>query len=791
MEDLVNEEPEVAPAQESGPTRVRAVGFCRGPATTPPGVTFQITSSQDTDLRAVTIPYGRYGTPGALPYEQPSVFFDVTLEPPERDSYARVVQVHSCRPRTRILEREVLIQHTCRILKAPPSQRDMNSVVRDHCERALPERVTSFDDYAPARFGRLDWLHNRVHQFVRAALLPVESAFWPLLSFFPGDWLLRFGEPQLAAMLGLLSRRPWAFFFWHTAVGILRSLTQTSASSKPLFGEVALRELRMRDNLRWINFTKTRERLVAETETYASFDAACPLLSYAQIQLAVAKFEGSVLVPVEPAARWSFLRDAMQLYLLGELDVWRQGVSIANKVDGYYRRQLLPDVTCHANLVAVLTGENVGASAEALDAERAGVVRSDRHDAELDLVGALHGRVSHLRVIHCNMYDGLFAKRLKAEVLDPASSSSCLLVTLNQAFKARLGSMLEGTSTKVYALQEAIEQCRKLKNTGADSESEQTAALGRRLLVVDRVHRMGSRALADLLLAMPETGELDLCAIGDMFEHGAQPAQGGGNLLVALSRLVAGTSGYKTWGCAAQGKTPPELLRALTKQELGINHIGHQLAINQFSALADATQFELDDSNGWNKIGKQRDTFAKQLKEAKRGSSVRIFCNSDQLRNVLLDKLCGVPAAQRNFCFRIHHSYVHVLEPDVWGVLEQAAQYAQGVRGVHQQNKQVDLRHDQYSVWVQGANYDTRRVTLEHAEVCLISQYTGPVVGYSMIFLDRWADRRDILGLLKYCGDGLRVYMLKGEISVDSVMRRAVPSEGYSDLENKLDCVKA
>lgn len=118
MEELVNEEPEVtAPTEAQGPVRVRAKGFCRGPATTPPGITFQITESDDTDLRAVTIPYGRYGAPGALPYEQPSVFYDVTLEPPGGDSYARIVQVHECRPRTRILEREVLIQHVCRILK--------------------------------------------------------------------------------------------------------------------------------------------------------------------------------------------------------------------------------------------------------------------------------------------------------------------------------------------------------------------------------------------------------------------------------------------------------------------------------------------------------------------------------------------------------------------------------------------------------------------------------------------------------------------------------------------------
>lgn len=756
------------------PTPLRVIGYCRG-ANTAGGVDFYVVKG--SKVCAYTIPYCRGGMPGALPYEQPSVFYEVLLAPPHEDSYARVLRIFTCKRRVSILERDELVAHLQRGVQAPPENFDLRKVIKDKCEAALPETITSASDYSEARFGKQKWLSSRVEETVRAALLSDTSGFFGLLRYFPGEWLLRFSETQQQAMFLLLRQCPPAFLFWERAV---RWLSQTE-----LFDEGALRELRMRDRwTRWVTFKGNRQQLMGDTGSHLQFDAAVPMLSLGKLRFVCEDLHGAGSPwrdLVSPA-----LRQALLLYLEGELNFARRGSTLLATTPLYERSQgelaLQLQHEHKAEARRLLCDHAPWSPLRPAVGSPAGLQRPDRMAQELRLVQAMRSCVRRLRIVVSGLYDSLYAKRLHEEVLGGTSSQRRrLVVTANTSYLHWLRRMSQGTDVMLYTLEAVLEANRNIpaapQPPGGSSEGEPS------LLVVDRAHKFSSEQLAALLECCQRMGGgVELVLMGDLMEHPCSPLRGGGQLLADF--CLAFPFAVEEWEPANEHTTPARRLRLLTPAELDGARLYNDVRSDNTSGL-NITPYDPTENQSWHQIIKQRTETQKRLvKQNLQPQTVQIFCTSDYGRMKLLDKLAKVTPATMDYSFTIK-SRVHLVEPDEWGTIEHAAQYSGGYRGTWQQGKKMDLRHDIYQVKVNGKVYDTQSTTLEHTDVVVLSRYTGPQVGYGMIFLDdvRFCSSVDLLGMLKYCVHGVRVYVRRDQ-NVSNVLsdRRPHVETGLAPL---------
>jgi hypothetical protein len=807
MEDPMEVDPPPA-AASTLPKEVNVIGHAWG-CSGSYGVKFRVIKSEDTEVEAYTLPHMGAPQGGSLPFAQPSVMYRLTLREPTRGpsangSYAAVMRVHSCVPNKAMLAKKMLLQYL--VAKKGLTMQDEYAGALKKMLKGVPSQLTPTpEEISLERLQGRRWLHAILHECLGPLLRPAGSPFFSLLRYFPGSWLLRFNEEQLAAMLALVKRAPQSFCFWDKAVRVLSQSRRSSPSSPFLFDAAARKELAVHPRHASQPFL-VQQILSAPSPSQGEpplyFSVAYPVWSLLKLQYAVLDhLVDSLLEWVAPPKEES-TRLAIRLYLWGEQEFYRRGTTSISLHQACYSlklpkphdpssaegeitrlREALQFLDTVSNVLVPSEVPPVVSRASRLPSDR--YLRLDREQEEMNLLDALRTRVLSCRLVQCPYYNARYLAKLRDAASKPTTAGRSVIVCANLNFTAYVRSQLSGL--EVVCVDNLVAHyLRERRGGGAASVvpgyHKILELAAEPLLLLDRVHKMSPRFLCALLNCLPEGRRVHLLALGDQRESGASYVRGGGNLMVDLARAYP-VETWEDWG--GVGGSPPDPMCDVYRRLENVNtaklNVGDHRRLDPMAWKACTREVE-----------KAREA-TKKKKAAAAASAVhgfQVFCSTEHDRTLVETKVFGRDAKVAAYCFDVG-SRVRVPERDLVGTLEMAWEFNEGVQGEVMSGKQLDLRKSTYQVRVASLLFNTRDVTLEHADVMLASQYAGPPVERGLFFVDaNVTTRNQLLGCVKYCLSHMQ-FFVDVETSLSRVLEKK--TRGWTtetDLGNKLAYLK-
>jgi hypothetical protein len=465
------------------------------------------------------------------------------------------------------------------------------------------------------------------------------------------------------------------------------------------------------------------------------------------------------------------LRIALKIYIATEKACHAYGSSV------YHLRKMQGGIAEQEQVMAFLTGERILKWTLGDMGRHEYLSTFQTEIVEINVATMMKKHVDSVQLIDCPFYGPRYIRHFRDELVN-GNEGNLVVTSANQVTASYIAGKL---GIKVADAGDPEDVTVLVSSKG--SKNQKTT------VVVDRVHKMSCKQLADLLPVIPKGCHLIL--VGDATDFPAHPRRGGGNI---FEQFVACLGRFPiTYWHDWDANDPMKATYARLTHRNGIQ-LAH-LDVKEASPKGGKGnsgnwKFMFEALRKWDQAGKSS------------GEHYHIFVSTKEDKKILMGELPkrkpvqqqgtgGIDSASYDEKVMFLHKKVHVMEKDVIGQIEEAYKLDGKTRErttkVTGSKMEINLYKGIYELKIAGKWYQTDRYTIEHADVHVISKFAGAPAAFAAFWVTKSTTRKHLWCAAKYCTREFRIFASDGV----NLVNLEEGSQWYltSDLSSKLDLV--
>lgn len=728
------------------------------------GYKFIITGGDTGKLSMVTL--RMYSLPSACPWIQYSL---VIKKFPEGSLY-QILRIVDCsyRPIERKEIKTILSSRRRRSEKGGLEELTEPEKVDIYLEkfiRKLPQVIKSIKDVNGIKKvskKKPDWFKKKalslceeIKELVRPCFRgPI---FLSLLKFFDATILVKLSNVKLRAVYALVCLKPHLFCFWEQAMFVLAKLT---IDGKKIFRSLVDDGFNL--DVGYVSNEKIYESLISDEITNGTYSSKFPVWSIARLAIATKSLGINPPVPLQT------IKSALQLYL----EVERNSFLYGNTRFSLKQKSFIP--LNNNGAVEFLVSNGILKWALGDYGGRTELIKPMTERAELRLARLLQDKIREVTVVDCPCYNAIYTNRLSTWINDISTKENIgmdgmLLLSANVVTAAYLTNSIGFTFT-------SLDDYDKISKHIQNGEIS--------YIIIDRFHKVTLLQLVRLLEKIQVKSKdkngvteirksVHLHVFGDKEDFRSHFRRGLGDLMATFTMIPNPKVSVANWPWELDDKMYS--LYANLKSENGINS-------------AKVMFVPIDK------------TFVDQLKNVdvttgkkKKKNEYHIFCSNKDNKKYIMDQIykkrMNMPPTYDERIFYLGQK-IQILEWDVIGKLEQI--WSIDNRGNRYQvtgsRNPVNISFGSHIFIVGGIEYDTRTNHIEHADVVVISKFSGAPAETGMFIVGPTTSQKDLFCASKYCLEDMKVYTME-DANINNIKSGSnLPTS--TDILNKLKLVK-
>jgi hypothetical protein len=657
------------------------------------------------------------------------------------------------------------------------------------------KRVTKTFKKVPKEIKcKADIEDNITDEYIKARTLGIleprfrGQAILSLLPYFSYDFLAKIDDTQALTILYMVIEMPYIFCFWDKFLSIV---TELKFGGRYLFPN---KNGELDQDIGYVY--KLSERL-DQQNSYPIYDPSYPSWCPEMLKKAVRDFK-----------RWdydTFDFDAIKMALKIYLQYHREKNSFKNTL-------LLLDET---NGVKT-NNEDCIKAIDFLRSKKILISRSDlafffEHPIEeadnyklmdpitsileIEFAVLIRQKVKDIALFNIRDYSedyiNVFKSVIKENVLEKKGAlSKTVWLSANKNcvryMKNETGLNFQTTAEYIKS-QRKIEASKKEKKRKREDDEE----VGQSIFVFDKLHKYGLLELVELLRSIKD--QASFCIFGDMNEYGPNSKRGTHHMFYEFSQV------FETQNTEPDVEsTLSNLRRDLANGRIKNVDVEELSNTKNMDAMLDNIEIKIDSENVETKNKKRKHWSPMKRAEVElNNGSYSLFCSNENDKQTITSILFSKKKRQykRNE-FKMWDK-VQIMEDDIIGRIQniwRTDSHGNNMMQITDNKQFFNTLKGSHSFSLFGSptvTYNTSKISVEHAEVSIISKYAGPASDYIIFIAGPDTPFNDLVVASKYARKEFKVLLLPGAQLHDIYnKRRNMFNRQYrSDLHNKFTMI--